>query len=69
MRPEIRLNPGTTPARASMPGLVEKSPLKGTQSVGFTRLFCLARAFMPGRGYGKVQVQSGGTQDEPPIVP
>jgi hypothetical protein len=27
------------PARASMPGLVQKSPLKGTQSVGFTRLF------------------------------
>jgi hypothetical protein len=29
----------SAPARASMPGLVEKSPLKGTPAVGFTRLF------------------------------
>jgi hypothetical protein len=43
MRSEIHLNPGAAPARASMPGLVEKSPLKGTQCpshlrVGFSRL-------------------------------
>ena len=36
-----------------MPGLVEKSPLKGTPTVGFTRLFHVARALMPGRGRGE----------------